>query len=120
MSCVEKVQQGIVDIYAASTQNSAGEAPYLNVLDYAYMFHSRADQYHLIYSPASQLILRDPLEKIHGLKFLFIHAELRGIQLGLSWENEDTVTSVEQLAGTKNRMMGAQLGHIAIISPCWR
>jgi TRAP-type C4-dicarboxylate transport system substrate-binding protein len=44
-SCVEKTQQGIVDIYAASTQNSAGGAPYLNVLDYAYMFRNRADQY---------------------------------------------------------------------------
>ncbi|MBT6190644.1 MAG: TRAP transporter substrate-binding protein DctP, partial [Tateyamaria sp.] len=27
VSCVEKCQQGIVDIYAASTQNSAGGAP---------------------------------------------------------------------------------------------
>ncbi len=36
LSCVEKTQQGIVDIYAASTQNSAGGAPYYNVLDYAY------------------------------------------------------------------------------------
>ena len=44
VSCVEKAQQGIVDIYAASTQNSAGGAPYLNVLDYAYMFRNRADQ----------------------------------------------------------------------------
>ncbi len=35
LSCVEKTQLGIVDICAASTQNSAGGAPYLNVLDYA-------------------------------------------------------------------------------------
>ncbi|MEM8753156.1 MAG: TRAP transporter substrate-binding protein DctP, partial [Pseudomonadota bacterium] len=58
LSCVEKAQQGIVDIYAASTQNSAGGAPYLNVLDYAYMFRSRADQYYFMYSPESQRILR--------------------------------------------------------------
>ncbi len=114
LSCVEKAQQGIIDIYAASTQNSAGGAPYLNVLDYAYMFRSRADQYHFMYSPASQRILRDPMERMHGLKFLFTHAELRGIQLGLSWEDKDTVTSVEQLAGTKNRVTGTQLGRIAM------
>ncbi|MGA9254130.1 MAG: TRAP transporter substrate-binding protein DctP, partial [Roseobacter sp.] len=77
-SCVEKTQQGIVDIYAASTQNSAGGAPYLNVLDYAYMFRNRADQYYFLYSPASQALLREPYEKRHGLKFLFSHAELRG------------------------------------------
>jgi len=114
LSCVEKTQQGIVDMYAASTQNSAGGAPYLNVLDYAYMFRSRADQYHFLYSPKSQEVLRDPFEKMHGLKFLFSHAELRGIQLGLSWQERETVTSIDQLAGTKNRVTGTQLGRIAM------
>lgn len=114
LSCVEKAQQGIVDIYAASTQNSAGGAPYLNVLDYAYMFPTRAAQYHFLYSPESQRILRDPLERNHGVKFLFSHAELRGIQLGLGWQDKPTVTSVEDLAGTKNRVTGTQLGRIAM------
>lgn len=114
LSCVEKTQQGIVDIYAASTQNSAGGAPYLNVLDYAYMFRSRADQYYFMYHPKSVEVLRDPFEKRHGLKFLFTHAELRGIQLGLSWEDKPTVTSIEQLFGTKNRVTGTQLGRIAM------
>ncbi|MDA5093739.1 TRAP transporter substrate-binding protein [Aliiroseovarius sp. KMU-50] len=113
-SCVEKTQQGIVDIYAASTQNSAGGAPYLNVLDYAYMFPGRASQYHFLYSPDSQRILRDPLEKRHGLKFLFSHCELRGIQLGLGWEDKPTVTKLEELFGTKNRVTGTQLGRIAM------
>ena len=114
LSCVKKTQQGIVDIYAASTQNSAGGAPYLNVLDYAYMFPSRASQYHFLYSPASQRILRDPLEKRHGLKFLFSHCELRGIQLGLAWKDKPTVTRLEELFGTKNRVTGTQLGRIAM------
>jgi len=114
VSCVEKTQQGIVDIYAASTQNSAGGAPYLNVLDYAYMFRNRADQYHFLYSPKSQSMLREPYERRHGLKFLFSHAELRGIQLGLAWDDKPTVTSVEQLFGTKNRVTGTQLGRIAM------
>ncbi|MGK7755779.1 MULTISPECIES: TRAP transporter substrate-binding protein [unclassified Roseovarius] len=114
LSCVEKTQQGITDMFAASTQNSAGGAPYLNVLDYAYMFRSRADQYYFLYHPKSVEILRDPLEKRHGLKFLFSHAELRGIQLGLSWEDKPTVTKLEELFGTKNRVTGTQLGRIAM------
>ena len=113
-SCVEKTQQGIVDIYAASTQNSAGGAPYLNVLDYAFMFPGRASQYHFLYHPKSQQLLRDPYEKRHGLKFLFSHAELRGIQLGLKWQDKPTVTSIEQLFGTKNRVTGTQLCRIAM------
>ncbi len=114
LSCVEKTQLGIIDIYAASTQNSAGGAPYLNVLDYAFMFPGRASQYYFLYSPESQRILRDPLEKRHGLKFLFSHCELRGIQLGLKYEKEPTVTKLEELFGTKNRVTGTQLGRIAM------
>ncbi len=114
LACVKKAQSGIIDVYAASTQNSAGGAPYLNVLDYAYMFPSRASQYYFLYSPESQRILRDPFEKRHGLKFLFSHAELRGIQLGLSWEKKPTVTKISDLFGTKNRVTGTQLGRIAM------
>ncbi|MGC1497790.1 MAG: TRAP transporter substrate-binding protein [Sulfitobacter sp.] len=113
-SCVEKTQQGIVDIYAASTQNSAGGAPYLNVLDYAYMFRSRADQYHFLYSPESVALLRDPYEKRHGLKFLFSHCELRGIQMGLKWQDAPTITKLEEMFGSKNRVTGTQLGRIAM------
>ena len=114
LDCVKKTQQGIVDLYAASTQNSAGGAPYLNVLDYAYMFPSRAAQYHFLYHPGSQEVLRDPFRKRHGLQFLFSHAELRGIQLGLAWKDKPLVQSVTELAGTKNRVTGTQLGRIAM------
>lgn len=113
-NCIKKTQQNIVDIYSASTQNSAGGAPYLNVLDYAYMFPSRAAQYHFFYSNKSEALLREPLRKRHNLQFLFTHCELRGIQLGLKWKDKPTVTSVEQLAGTKNRVTGTQLGRIAM------
>ncbi|MEM8869228.1 MAG: TRAP transporter substrate-binding protein [Pseudomonadota bacterium] len=113
LSCVEKAQQGIVDIYAASTQNSAGGAPYLNVLDYAFMFPGRASQYHFMYHPKSVEILRDPFEKRHGLKFLFTHCELRGIQMGLGWQDKP-VTKLEDLFGSKNRVTGTQLGRIAM------
>jgi TRAP-type C4-dicarboxylate transport system substrate-binding protein len=114
LDCVKKTQQGIVDIFAASTQNSAGGAPYLNVLDYAYMFPSRASQYYFLYHPGSEKVLREPLRKRHNLHFLFSHAELRGIQLGLKWKDKPLVQSVTELAGTKNRVTGTQLGRIAM------
>ncbi|GAB4228187.1 MAG: TRAP transporter substrate-binding protein [Methyloligellaceae bacterium] len=114
LNCVKKAQQGIIDLYAASTQNSAGGAPYLNVLDYAYMFPTRASQYYFLYHPESQRVLRDPLRKRHGVEFLFSHAELRGIMLGLKWKDKPLVKSVKELAGTKNRVTGTQLGRIAM------
>ncbi|MEE4118316.1 MAG: TRAP transporter substrate-binding protein DctP, partial [Paracoccaceae bacterium] len=114
LNCLEKTQLGVTDLYAASTQNSAGVAPYLNVLDYAYMFPSRASQYYFLYHPKSQEVLRDPLEKRHGVKFLFSHAELRGIQMGLAWQDKPTITRIEEMFGTKNRVTGTQLGRIAM------
>lgn len=113
-NCVKKTQQSIVDIYSASTQNSAGGAPYLNVLDYAYMFPSRASQFHFFYSNKSEALLREPLRKRHNIQFLFTHCELRGLQLGLKWDDKPTVTSIDQLTGTKNRVTGTQLGRIAM------
>ncbi len=112
--CVKKTQQGIVDLYSASTQNSASGAPYLNVLDYAFMFPSRASQFHFFYHPKSEAIFRQPLRERHKLQFLYTHCELRGIMLGLKWKDKDTVTSIEQLANTKNRVTGTQLGRIAM------
>ena len=114
LDCVKKIQQGIIDFFAASTQNSAGGAPYLNVLDYAYMFPSRASQYYFLYHPGSMKVLREPMRERHKLEFLFSHAELRGIQLGLGWDDKPTVQSVTELAGTKNRVTGTQLGRIAM------
>ncbi len=114
LSCVEKAQQGIVDIYAASTQNSAGGAPYYNVLDYAYQFPTRASLYHFLYHPESEKILRAPLRKRHNLHFLFSVCQLRGLQMGLSWADRPDVTKIEELFGTKNRVTGTQLGRIAM------
>jgi TRAP-type C4-dicarboxylate transport system substrate-binding protein len=114
LNCVKKTMQGITDIYASSTQNAAGGAPYLNVLDYAYMFPSRAAIYYFLYHPDSEKILREPMRRKHKIQFLFSHAELRGIMLGLKWKNKPNVTSVDQLAGTKNRVTGTQLGRLAM------
>src|SRR5690606_32046350 len=54
------------------------------------------------------------LRQRHNLHFLFSHAELRGIQLGLKWKDKPLVKSVTELAGTKNRVTGTQLGRIAM------
>ena len=114
LNCLEKTQLGVTQMFAASTQNSAGSAPYLNVLDYAYMFPGRASQYHFFYHPDSMRLLREPMERMHGVKFLFTHAELRGLQMGANFADRPLVTSVTDLAGTKNRVTGTQLGRIAM------
>lgn len=114
LDCVKKTQQGIVDMFAASTQNTAGGAPFYNVLDYAYMFPTRASEYYFLYHPDSEKLFREPLRQRHKLQFLFSVCQLRGIQLGLKWKDKPDVTKIEDLFGTKNRVTGTQLGRIAM------
>ena len=45
---------------------------------------------------------------------MFSHCELRGIQLGLRWDDKPIVNKLETLFGTKNRVTGTQLGRIAM------
>lgn len=114
LDCVSKTQQGIVDIFSASTQNSAGGAPYYNVLDFAYMFPSTASMFHFFYDPRSEKLLREPLRQRHNIQFLFTHCDLRGLMMGLKWKDKPLVTKLEDLAGTKNRVTGTQMGRIAM------
>jgi TRAP-type C4-dicarboxylate transport system substrate-binding protein len=78
------------------------------------MFPSRASQHHFFYHPKSETVLREPLRRLHGIQFLYTHCELRGIMLGSKFKNRPTVTSVSELAGTKNRVTGTQLGRLAM------
>lgn len=112
--CVKKTQQGIVDLYTASTQNSAGSAPYYNVLDFAYMFPSRASMHHFFYHKKSEKLFREPMRKIHNIQFLYTHCELRGLMMGKKFEDSPLITTVGELNGTKNRVTGTQLGRIAM------
>ncbi len=114
LDCVNNTQQGVVDVFSASTQNSAGGAPYYNVLDFAYMFPSRASQYYFFYHPKSEELLREPLRQRHNLQFLFTHCELRGLMMGRNLEDKPTVSKLEDIQGTRNRVTGTQLGRIAM------
>nr|WP_298379166.1 TRAP transporter substrate-binding protein DctP [uncultured Halomonas sp.] len=111
---VSRIQQGSVDIFSGSTQNSAIGAPYYNVLDFAYMFPSRASMFHFFYDPRSEKLLREPLRRCHDIQFLFTHCDLRGLMLGLKWAGKPLVASLEDLSGTRNRVAGSQLGRITM------
>ncbi len=114
LNCIQKAQQGIVDIYAASTQNSAAVAPFLNVLDFGYLWPNRASQYNFFYDPRSEKLFRGPLRKKHKIHFLWTHCELRDIQMGLKYKDKPKIMTVEALKGTKLRVTGTQLGRISM------
>lgn len=114
MNAVSKTQQGIIDIFGCATQNASASAPYYNVLDFAYMFPSRASIYHFLFDPRSNRLLREPLRKHHKIHFLFSGVEMRNLFMGEKFRNKPLVTSIDQLQGTKNRSTGTQLGIITM------
>jgi TRAP-type transport system periplasmic protein len=114
LDCVKKTQQGIIDIFSASTQNSAATAPYYNVLDYPYLFPDRAAMHYFFYHPKSEELFRKPMRERHGIEFMYTHCELRGLYLGLKWEKEPLVTSIDDISGAKIRATGSQMGQKAL------
>lgn len=114
LTCVRKCLQGIVDLYTSSTQNASATVIYLNVLDFAYLWPSRAAQYYFFYHPKSEPLFREPLRKHYKLHFLWTHCELRDLMMGLKYKNKPKIMSIDALRGTKLRVTGTQLGRIAM------
>ncbi len=112
--CTRMAIQGEVDFFSASTQNASAEAPYFNILDFAFLWPSRASLYYFLYHPRSELLLREPLRKFHHLQMLFSHAELRGFMMGLKYRDAADVSTLAGLRGARVRVTGTQLGRIAM------
>lgn len=112
--CIQKALQGVLDIGVASTQNATGIVPWLNVLDYPFMFQSNGQIYHFLFNPKSEKVFRKTYRDKYNLEMLFGLAELRQIFMGLKWKDTKEITSVTQLAGTKNRVTNTQPGRIAM------
>jgi TRAP-type transport system periplasmic protein len=112
--CVQQAMQGVLDIATSSTQNASAVAPWLNALDFPYMFESAGQIYHFLYNPESEPLFRKVYRERHKLEFLFTLAEMRNLYMGAKWKDKPPVTSVKQLAGTKNRVTNTQLGRIAM------
>src|SRR3546814_5574850 len=48
--CIQKSLQGVLDMGAASTQNASGIVPWLNAIDFPYMFQSNGQLYNFFRS----------------------------------------------------------------------
>lgn len=114
LDCVKKTQDEIVDIFVSSTQNAAGAAPYYNVLDFSFLFPTRASFYHFIYHPDSEKLFREPLRRMHDTMFLFTMFEHRGLMMGQKYADRPLIRGVDDLQGTKNRVTGSHLIRIGM------
>jgi TRAP-type C4-dicarboxylate transport system substrate-binding protein len=114
VTCPQKVAGKVVDIGTNSSQNAAPTFPYYNVLDYAFLWPSRASLFHFLYSPKSETIFRKTVREKYGIEWLWSHVELRNVFLGLKYKARPLVKKPEEIRGTKLRITGSQMGRIAL------
>ncbi len=112
--CIQKTLQGVLDIGGASTQNASGIVPWLNALDFPYMFQSNGQIYHFLFNPKSEEPFRRVYREKYKMEVLWMMSEMRQLFMGLKWKDVPEITSVTRLAGTKNRVTNTQLGRIAM------
>ncbi len=113
-SCIYEAMRGAVDIATAPTQAAAAIAPWLNALDFPFVFRSRSQVYNFLYDPASERLLRKTYRRTHRLEFLFALVEMRDLFLGPAWRNKAAVSSLTQLGGSKIRVSNSQLTRITL------
>ena len=114
LTCPQKVAGKVVDIGTNSSQNAAPTFPYYNVLDYAFLWPSRASLFHFLYSPKSEAAFRKTARELYGMEWLWSHVEVRNVFLGLKYKDKPLVTRPEEIRGAKLRMTGSQMGRIAL------
>ena len=112
--CVQKAMQGVIDIASSSTQNASSVAPWLNAIDFPYMFQSNGQLYHFFMSPESDKYYRKVYREKNRMEILFVLCEMRQLYMGLKWKDKPAITEIGHLAGTKNRVTNTQLGRIAM------
>lgn len=112
--CVQKTMQGVIDIASSSTQNASSVAPWLNAIDFPYMFQSNGQLYHFFMSPKSDKFYRKVYREKNRMEILWVLCEMRQLYMGLKWKDKPPITEIGHLAGTKNRVTNTQLGRIAM------
>jgi hypothetical protein len=70
--------------------------------------------HHFFYHPSSEKLFRKPLREKHGIEFLFGNCELRGLYLGLKYEDKPLIDNIASLKGAKIRATGSLMGQTAL------
>jgi len=112
--CAQRAQQGVIDLSSSSTQNAASAMPWLNALDFPFMFQSSGQIYDFLFNPESERLFRKTYRERHGMEMLFSTAELRGVYMGRNFRDRPPVTAVGQLDGTRIRATPTQFGQEAL------
>lgn len=114
LTCIQKVMSGTIAAGYSSTQNAAQTVPFLNLLDFPYLWPSMASQYHFLYSQKGNELFRDITREKFYIETLFSLNELRSVFLSNKWGDTERVTDPKQVEGAKIRVTGSALGTLGL------
>lgn len=114
LDCIQKMLSGTINAGYSATQNAAQTIPFMNVLDFPYLWPSAGSLYHFLYSKKGNELFRNVLRKKYFTETLFSLNELRSLFLGRKWGNLQRISDPKQVAGAKIRVTGSALGTIAL------
>lgn len=114
LTCIQKVMAGTINAGYSSTQNAAQTIPFMNALDFPYLWPSMAAQYHFLYSKKGNELFRDIMREKFHVETLFSLNELRSVFLGNSWSESPGISKPEQVKGAKIRVTGSALGTLGL------
>lgn len=115
-AALKKVQQGIVQGAACSTQNAAQLVPIWNVLDVPYAVDDSSNFWKLLYSAEFNKAVRQPSADAR-ISMLYTTPYMRWVMIGRSINKE--VRLPTDMAGVKIRSTGSRMEQTAMdILPC--
>jgi TRAP-type C4-dicarboxylate transport system substrate-binding protein len=114
LTCIQKVMSGTIPAGYSSTQNAAQTIPFLNLLDFPYLWPSMASQYHFLYSRKGNELFRDIMREKFNVETIFSLNELRSVFLSNKWGDAGRVASPDQVDGAKIRVTGSALGTLGL------
>lgn len=114
LTCIQKMLSGTVEAGYSSTQNAAQTVPFMNILDFPYLWPNMASQYHFLYSRKGNELFRDVMREKFGIETLFSLNELRSVFLGNKWSDTPEIRTPDQVKGAKIRVTGSALGTLGL------
>lgn len=114
LTCIQKVLSGTINAGYSATQNAAQTVPFMNSLDFPYLWPSMAAQYHFLYSRKGNELFRDIMRNKYYTETLFSLNELRSVFLGKKWAGTPRIAEPKQIPGAKIRVTGSALGTLGL------
>jgi len=107
--CAQMVSGGVLDIGVSSAQNAAAVIPYMQALDWPFLWRDRATLFNLFHDPSMNPVFRDVLRNRYNMETLYSGCELRSIFMGMRYADRPDIRTPEGLRDIKLRITNSTM-----------